>query len=192
MRADERRAAIVVAARTAFARDGYDGTSTASIADAAGCSEAVLYRHFPSKLSILGAVLAEIRDRTISSEPPTADPPRLDALLQRVIRDPETTANVRVLLSAIAVAHRDPDVAAAVVEAFGRARAAIVALTVREQTLGRVRGDLPAEEIAWLWQGLLLSAIVRGSVRDDGVADGALAAGRRLAELLGPPIAGRC
>src|SRR5262249_36435690 len=52
----ERRDAILSVARTLFARQGYHGTSTGQIARTAGCSEAVLSRHFPSKQALFAAV----------------------------------------------------------------------------------------------------------------------------------------
>ena len=53
----DRRASILEAARTVFAKHGFDGTKTQQIAAAAGVSEALLYRHFPSKTSLYRAVL---------------------------------------------------------------------------------------------------------------------------------------
>src|ERR1700744_505412 len=46
---DERRKAIVRAAVPLFARKGFTGTTTRELAEAAGISEALLFRHFPSK-----------------------------------------------------------------------------------------------------------------------------------------------
>ena len=46
---EERRAAIVHAVRRVFAEKGFDGTTTRALAEAAGVSEALLYRHFPNK-----------------------------------------------------------------------------------------------------------------------------------------------
>ena len=45
---DERRKAIVRAAVPLFARKGFAGTTTRELAEAAGISEALLFRHFPS------------------------------------------------------------------------------------------------------------------------------------------------
>lgn len=45
----ERRAAILAAVRPLFAEKGYKGVTTRELADAAGISEALLFRHFPSK-----------------------------------------------------------------------------------------------------------------------------------------------
>ncbi len=47
--AEERKAAIVQAALPLFARKGYAETTTKELARAAGVSEPLLYRHFPSK-----------------------------------------------------------------------------------------------------------------------------------------------
>ncbi|HEV2301707.1 MAG TPA: helix-turn-helix domain-containing protein [Stellaceae bacterium] len=46
---DERRKGLVAAAVPLFARKGFAGTTTKEIAEAAGVSEALLYKHFPSK-----------------------------------------------------------------------------------------------------------------------------------------------
>ena len=49
MSAEERRLSILHAAVPLFARFGFNGTTTKQIAEAAGVSEALLYRHFPGK-----------------------------------------------------------------------------------------------------------------------------------------------
>jgi AcrR family transcriptional regulator len=67
--ADERRSAIMSAAMPLFAAKGYDALTTKEIADAAGVSEALLYRHFESKhglyeavqITCIGDAAAEIR-----------------------------------------------------------------------------------------------------------------------------------
>jgi AcrR family transcriptional regulator len=55
---DERRKAIVTAAVPLFARKGFAGTTTRELAAAAGVSEALLFRHFPSKQSLYREILA--------------------------------------------------------------------------------------------------------------------------------------
>src|SRR5579862_4940187 len=54
---DERRRAIVAAAVPLFARKGFAGTTTKELAEAAGISEALLFRHFPSKKQLYGEIL---------------------------------------------------------------------------------------------------------------------------------------
>lgn len=53
---DERRAAIIKSVRGAFAEKGFHGTTTRELADAAGVSEALLYKHFPNKEALFEAM----------------------------------------------------------------------------------------------------------------------------------------
>jgi AcrR family transcriptional regulator len=59
----ERRAAIVDAARRAFARKGFAGTLLDDIAEEASISKAILYRHFESKGAVYQAVLDDVAER---------------------------------------------------------------------------------------------------------------------------------
>jgi AcrR family transcriptional regulator len=52
-----RKEAIVEAVQDVFAEKGFDGTTTRELAKAAGVSEALLYKHFPSKESLYAAML---------------------------------------------------------------------------------------------------------------------------------------
>jgi len=56
MSSEQRKAAIVKAALPLFARQGFARTTTKQLADAAHVSEALLYKHFPSKDSLYGAI----------------------------------------------------------------------------------------------------------------------------------------
>lgn len=59
----DRRTSILEAATTAFAAKGYEGARTLEIAAAAGVSEALLYRHFPSKQALYETVLARLAEQ---------------------------------------------------------------------------------------------------------------------------------
>src|SRR5437764_9915509 len=54
---DERHKAIIAAAIPLFARKGFTGTTTKELAETAGISEALLFRHFPSKKHLYGEIL---------------------------------------------------------------------------------------------------------------------------------------
>jgi TetR/AcrR family transcriptional regulator, transcriptional repressor of aconitase len=54
---DERRNTIVQAAVPLFARKGFAGTTTREIAESAGISEALLFKHFPTKQLLYGEIL---------------------------------------------------------------------------------------------------------------------------------------
>ncbi|MBH1997520.1 MAG: TetR family transcriptional regulator [Sphingomonadaceae bacterium] len=56
----ERRASIITAAKTVFARYGLEGARTQQIAQAAGVSEALIFRHFTNKTQIYRAVLRAV------------------------------------------------------------------------------------------------------------------------------------
>ncbi len=53
---EERRAAIIKAVRRVFAEKGFDGTTTRELADEAGVSEALLFKHFPTKEALFTAM----------------------------------------------------------------------------------------------------------------------------------------
>lgn len=57
---EERRALILAAARRVFSQHGYDGAKTLQIAREAKVSEALVYRHFPSKLALYRAVMRQV------------------------------------------------------------------------------------------------------------------------------------
>lgn len=76
MTASNRKQAILDAARPLFAQNGFHGTSVRDIARAADVSEALLYKHFPSKeamydeiLDYPGAVSAAAFEKSENLEP---------------------------------------------------------------------------------------------------------------------------
>jgi AcrR family transcriptional regulator len=77
MPSEDRRVAIVKAARRVFAEKGFYGTTTRALAQAAGVSEALLFKHFPNKEALFSAMQLscvnqqdlERRDRLLALEP---------------------------------------------------------------------------------------------------------------------------
>jgi AcrR family transcriptional regulator len=59
MTSDLRRQLILSAAKRCFARNGFAGTTTKSVAAAASISEGLLFKHFPSKAALYAEILAE-------------------------------------------------------------------------------------------------------------------------------------
>src|SRR6516162_8370692 len=72
---EERRAAIVRAVRRVFADKGFHGTTTRELAEAAGVSEALLFKHFPTKEALYTAM-----QLSCCSEQDTGTYERLSAL----------------------------------------------------------------------------------------------------------------
>src|SRR2546423_6389313 len=54
--AEQRREAIVRAVLPVFARKGFSNTTSRELAEAAGVSEALIYKHFPSKQSLYAEI----------------------------------------------------------------------------------------------------------------------------------------
>jgi AcrR family transcriptional regulator len=59
MTSDLRRQLILSAAKRCFARNGFAGTTTRSVAAAAAISEGLLFKHFPTKSALYAEILAE-------------------------------------------------------------------------------------------------------------------------------------
>ena len=57
MRADARREQLIGVAVDLFSRKGFSGTTTKEIAAAAGVTEALIFRHFPTKDALYDAIL---------------------------------------------------------------------------------------------------------------------------------------
>jgi AcrR family transcriptional regulator len=79
MSGDQRREGIIKAVRSVFVEKGFHGTTTRELAQAAGVSEALLFKHFPSKEALYLAIQhscfkrdgAEIAKRLDALEPST-------------------------------------------------------------------------------------------------------------------------
>ncbi|MGH6816664.1 MAG: TetR/AcrR family transcriptional regulator [Hyphomicrobiaceae bacterium] len=78
LQAQDRRAAIIAAVRPLVARKGLNGTTTKEMAIAAGVSEALIFRHFPSKQALYDAIVRSgaggdpAIERLLSMAPSTA------------------------------------------------------------------------------------------------------------------------
>ncbi len=88
MTGDLRRQLILGAAKRCFSRHGYNGTTTKSVAAAAAISEALLFKHFPSKAALYAEILSDECE---------ADP----ALTELLEREPSTATLVEVIRSMV-------------------------------------------------------------------------------------------
>ncbi|MBX7132106.1 MAG: TetR/AcrR family transcriptional regulator [Fimbriimonadaceae bacterium] len=88
----DRKHEILVSSLHVFAQRGFDGATTKDLAKAAGVSEALLYRHFPTKeaiyndlVTLLGSTKEVVIRRLTQDEPSTAAFVRTFFVLARVI-----------------------------------------------------------------------------------------------------------
>jgi AcrR family transcriptional regulator len=65
LKAPQRREQLIEVATKLFARNGYEATTTAAIALAAGVTEPILYRHFKSKQELFVAIVQAVSQQTM-------------------------------------------------------------------------------------------------------------------------------
>ena len=65
LKAPQRREQLISVATKLFAERGYEATTTAAIAEAAGVTEPILYRHFEGKQDLFVAIVREMSDLTM-------------------------------------------------------------------------------------------------------------------------------
>ena len=68
-RGADRRLSLLQAALDLFSTQGYDGSTTRAIAERGGVTEALLFKHFPTKQALLRAVVDEFGPRRLFPPP---------------------------------------------------------------------------------------------------------------------------
>ncbi|MCW2950587.1 MAG: TetR/AcrR family transcriptional regulator [Thermoleophilia bacterium] len=168
----ERRQVILSAARREFARAGYHGASTACIAQAAGCSEPMLYKHFAGKQALFAETLAEVN---------SVIERRFDELFGR---DGDLVANLYVELPAImadsAYAEMmqlrkhaitlvdEPPIRVELAAIQDRHMGRVTKALARAAASGTARADIDPEYVAWVWAGIVLAACQREAMEPGG------------------------
>jgi AcrR family transcriptional regulator len=173
LRSTETQERILSAAETAFASQGYDGTSVSAICEAAGVSKGAFYHHFDSKqavfLQLLDRWLASM-DNTMSlmSESSAAVPERVLAmsgvfgqLLQVADRE------LLLYLEFLNLAARDPRVWRELIRPYHRYRAAFTDMIAQGNAEGSLRAKDPAAGSAIII-GLAIGLLIQGFLDPQG------------------------
>ncbi len=146
--AQRNRQALLEAAAEAFAESGID-VSAEEIARRAGLAKGTLFRHFPAKRDLLGAVLAH-RMRALQdliAEVSRERPPGLGAVAELMSRGAEMLAADRSFFDA---AMRDAAGESQLVAVKLELMAALDALVAGAQACGEVRADVAGIDLAML------------------------------------------
>ncbi len=171
---DERRKGILRAARSEFARVGYYGASTASIARVAGCSEPMLYKHFAGKLDLFMQALQDAIERAhgVFSEvaiTSTNIVEQTSDFLERLRSDPGYLELIK--LRRIAVTVDEPRVQAMLIALEQQMRDRIeVALRIGAEQ-GVVRQDIDPDYVAFCWLGFMQAACFHESLQPGSFRD---------------------
>ncbi|MGY5124883.1 TetR/AcrR family transcriptional regulator [Streptomyces nigrescens] len=169
MRADARRnyERLLTEARTAFTEHGTD-TSLEDIARRAGVGIGTLYRHFPNRTALMGAVFQGEVDALLAHARELADAPQPCAALVEWLRAIITHATTyRGLSRALMTASAD--------DSSGMRRCSVPmreageALLTRAQRAGAVRPDVSISDLMQLTNGIALA--VEESPDDPKLAD---------------------
>lgn len=185
-----RRLVIIDAAMTRFAADGYDRTSTAAICRAARIGSGTFFHYFPTKLSLLLAILELGTQETVdwfSAQAERADPRSvIDDYLAHVLEeyaDPRVAGFVR----AVGSIAGEPEVAAALDRDTAAITAGLGEWIRSAQGVGDVRDDVEAEVLAQ-WVFIVLDGFLARLASADGFTASAQGSMLRdtVARLLAP------
>jgi len=161
LKAPQRREQLIAVATRLFARHGYDATTTASIAEAAGVTEPILYRHFKSKQDMFVAIVRAMSAQTMQEWEElisdVGDPAeRIKAVAQAV------PAHIKRLSDAYHVLHgalstsQDKKVHGVLREHYDQIEEFFCKVVVDGHKMGVFRPDLDPKSAAWQ---LILSGI---------------------------------
>jgi AcrR family transcriptional regulator len=154
MRRAERKRQLLAHAKQLFVTLGYQHTTTEKIAQAAGVTEPVLYRHFPSKKALFLEVLQEIREATLHrwrTEPPDGASPvlRLRAIVDLYLGSTREHALEFRIMHRTLIETDDDEIAACLRQFYLDSEALLAEVIASGQQAGAFRQDLDPRVGAW-------------------------------------------
>ena len=167
-----------------FARNGYEATTTAAIALAAGVTEPILYRHFKSKQELFVAIVKAVSDRTMRHwedlirgvDDPSEQVRRIAAELPQHM---EKLADAYHVLHGALATSRDKKVLAVMKKHYTQIEKFFTRVVQEGQRTGVFRKNMQPRSAAWT---LIISGIGYGMVAlnlaqfERAVADSAIEA----------------
>lgn len=168
--ADQTMAAVLAAARREFAAHGYAGTSTRTVAAAAGLAHTAIYNHFGSKARLFTAVFVDVQDLLVaelerSARAAPTEPPLPRALLDAIealrAADP---SYVEFLASMYVEVRRHPELR----QVFQGGRPFPILDTLRELVAEPepTTPGVDVESSMWLWISFALGLAQVGALAD--------------------------
>lgn len=168
-RIDRRRTALLVAARSLFIEQGFEGTTLGQVVARAGGALATVYKLFGNKDGLLDAVMTEsassnetlVWEVAQSCASPSEALHRIAFGLREYLMDRDTIALIRI---AVARSIEDVEVARIVYERTNtKSRDALVALFTRWQQQG-LSLHAPADILAEAFIGMLTSDVFKEAI----------------------------
>lgn len=178
----ETRARLLAAARKCFGAHGFDRTTNAQIAQAAGVTSAAIYHYFPSKTDLYAAVFEEVQDY-IYDQIETGIAPfetlvdRFSAALDVSVRINREDPSIAGFVVDVAYeVQRHPELTDVVQPQRGRAVGLVRRLCADAYEKGEIRDGVPRaaleDLLSVLLSGLLrFSTLVNNSPRHAGAVE---------------------
>ncbi len=193
--AADRRKEILKAATMVFARANYRGAGVAAIAESAGVSEALLYKHFASKKAMFceilertGVRIVEVWEKAVAEEPDALSALRHagDIYLENLHSHPDEA-----ILQFQALAETaDPDIAAVLRSNHLGYIGFFEALIARGQSDGTIRTDVDPHVAAVILNGSGLTFTLSQVLNLDPDEEGAQPMIRTQLDWLAQPMSG--
>lgn len=162
VRHQQRRLHIIDAALTCFAREGYEGATTASICRSAGIGSGTFFHYFPTKLDVLVAIIELGAEETVAWFAARAGRSDSRGVLREYVEHFATEFADRRLpgfVKAVGAVLGKPPVAQALRADEQATRAGLRTWVERAQHDGAVRSDLSADRLA-AWMQVVLNGFV--------------------------------
>lgn len=155
LKASQRREQLLRVAASIFARYGYDGTTTASIAAGAGITEPLLYRHFRSKQALFAAIVQDLlqhletrwEELFATTDDPVEQLRMATRRYARILADKPDS--YRVLNGAILTC-QDPAVLDLIRAYYAKTEQEMTRMLKAGQQRGVFRSDMPVAAMAWI------------------------------------------
>ncbi len=154
LKAPQRREQLIEVATKLFAKFGYEATTTAAIAEAAGVTEPILYRHFKSKHDMFIAITRAVSEQTLASWAALIGHGTDPAQKIRLVAS-EFPNHLKTLADAYHVIHgalatsRDKKVLGVLREHYGEIERFFVKIVSNGQESGVFRRDMDPKVAAW-------------------------------------------
>ncbi|CAM2005449.1 helix-turn-helix domain-containing protein [Acanthopleuribacter pedis] len=156
--AEQRRNSIIAAALPLFSYQGFNGTTTKQIAEKAGVSEALLYRHFPSKEHLFSEIQGGLCDQTH----------RFSEIIQSLEPSTSTLVNsVHFLLSVVFIGEQDAQLAETDPHLY--IPRLITQSLLEDGTFARTFWDTHIELWTEKWEACVHASVAAGDMVDPGV-----------------------
>jgi len=185
------RSALLSAAKSVFAREGYGGASLDQIAADAGYTKGAVYTHFDSKEDLFLALLSDGLFRQIEFletllEKARARPEMLNDLLNGLLDeldnpDAEVGSSLAVLGVELQLeSRRNPQLAAGFTDIVGRHREALETLVAE---VFRIKGTKPVMDLD-IYGGTLIAVVEGLALSRAGGLQGRVASSRQVLNIL--------